>query len=332
MITGAAGFIGFHTSLAFLERGASVVGIDNINSYYDPSLKRARLEILEKFSNFIFLQEDISKRDAFKSTLNKIDINGVVHLAAQAGVRHSFEHPEEFIPSNLSGFYNVAELAVERQAEHFIFASSSSVYGGNPVRPFSETGSADHPLSLYAATKKANEVMAHALAHINGLPTTGLRFFTVYGPWGRPDMSFFRFARQIIAGEPIKLHNHGKMTRDFTYIDDIVSGLLAAYDRPASIDPYWAKEPTPASSGHAPFRLFNLGSSNPVNLETYVQAFEAVIGKKAIREYVEMHPGEAIDTESDTNAIAEWTGCRPSTSLNDGIAKFVAWYRKYYNV
>ncbi len=256
----------------------------------------------------------------------------MIHLAAQAGVRHSFEHPEEFIPSNLVGFYNVAELAVERKVGHFVFASTSSVYGGNTLRPYRETHDTSHPLSLYAATKKANEAMAHALANINGMPTTGLRFFTVYGPWGRPDMSFFLFANQILTNQPIKLHNHGRMTRDFTFIDDIVAGIVAVFDRPPIVDTTWFASPTPASSGHAPFRLFNIGSSHPVDLETYVKAFEIAIGKQAIREYVDMHPGEATDTEADTNALAAWTGLEPTTKLQDGISKFVTWYREFYKV
>ena len=306
--------------------------MDNLNSYYDPSLKRSRLDLLKTRKNFQFIHQDISNRESFKSVLKGESIDGVIHLAAQAGVRHSFEHPEEFIPSNLSGFYNAAELAVERQVGHFVFASSSSVYSGNLQRPYKETNSADHQLSLYAATKKANEVMAHAIAHINQMPTTGLRFFTVYGPWGRPDMSFFQFAERILAEQPIKLHNHGLMTRDFTYIDDIVSALLAAYDRPPEVDRNWANSPTPASSGHAPFRLFNIGSGRPVSLENYVKAFEHAIGKPAIREYVDMHPGEAVDTESDTTVLEAWIGCKPTTPLGDGIAKFVSWYREFYKV
>lgn len=260
------------------------------------------------------------------------DCGAVVHLAAQAGVRHSFEHPEDFISSNLVGFYNVAAAATAAEVEHMVFASTSSVYGGNLKRPFREVDGADHPLSLYAATKRANEAMAHALAHINDLPMTGLRFFTVYGPWGRPDMSFFRFAERIIAGKPIQLHNHGRMTRDFTYIDDIVAGILAVLERPPTLDSDWAAAPSPASSGAAPYRIFNIGAGAPVDLATYVDAFERAIGKPAIREYTPMHPGEALDTHADVAALEAWTGMRPQVSLDEGVARFVDWYRGYYGV
>ncbi len=306
-----------------------MIGVDNLNDYYDPALKRARLERLQG-PRFRFVEVDISDAAALRVVGDVLD--GVIHLAAQAGVRHSFEHPEAFIPSNLVGFYNVAALAVTAKPSHFVFASTSSVYGGNVRRPFREMDGADHPLSLYAATKKANEAMAHALAHIHDLPMTGLRFFTVYGPWGRPDMSFFRFAERIIAGRPIELHNHGRMTRDFTYIDDIVEGVLAAYDRPPAVDPDWAARPSPATSGVAPYRIFNIGAGAPVDLASYVDAFERAIGMPAKRAYVEMRPGEAIDTHADADALAAWTGVRPRTPLGVGVARFVAWYRAYYGV
>ncbi len=308
-----------------------MIGVDNINAYYSPALKRARLARLAR-PNFKFHERDIADADGMAADLAGARIDAVVHLAAQAGVRHSFEHPATFVPSNLTGFYNVAALAAERAVRHFVFASTSSVYGANPGRPFRETDGADHPLSFYAATKKANEAMAHALAHIHGLPTTGLRFFTVYGPWGRPDMSFFRFADRIIRGAPIELHNHGNMTRDFTYIDDIVAGILAVLDRPPTIDPNWAANPTPATSGAAPYALFNIGSGAPASLAAYVDAFEAAIGKTAIRQYVPMHPGEAVDTHADAGLLAAATGFQPTTALDEGVRRFVEWYRAYYRV
>lgn len=314
---------------ALLRRGEAVIGVDSLNAYYDPSLKRARLARLAG-PNFTFIHADIADPAAFDAVPARID--SVIHLAAQAGVRHSYDHPAEFIPSNLTGFYATAALAAARGARHFVFASTSSVYGPNPSRPFRETDGADHPLSLYAATKKANEAMAHALSHLHDMPTTGLRFFTVYGPWGRPDMSFFRFADRIIHGAPIQLHNHGAMTRDFTYIDDIVAGVIAAHDAPPGADAGWTEAPSPASSAVAPYRLFNIGSGAPVALAEYVDAFEAAIGKPAIREYVPMHPGETVDTHADADALAAWTGVRPATPLQDGVNRFVAWYRDYYGV
>jgi len=313
-----------------LARGDAVVGVDNVNDYYDPKLKRARLDILAADDRFRFCEVDIADGTALRDAAG--DVSAIVHLAAQAGVRHSYSRPEEFVPSNLVGFYNVAALAVAQAVSHFVFASTSSVYGANPGLPYRETDGADHPLSFYAATKKANEAMAHALAHINGVPMTGLRFFTVYGPWGRPDMSFFRFAERIIAGQPIQLHNHGRMTRDFTYIDDIVAGVVATLDKPPAVDPAWAASPTPATSGAAPYRIFNIGAGAPADLAAYVDAFEAAIGQPAIREYVPMHPGEALDTHADASALAAWTGVRPKISLQEGVARFVAWYRDYYQV
>ena len=329
LVTGAAGFIGFHVARALLRRGDVVIGLDNVNTYYDPKLKRDRLALLNATPGFSFVEADIADPAAFAALPD--DIAGVIHMAAQAGVRHSYEHPEEFRPSNLVGFYNVAAFAVARQVEHFVFASTSSVYGPGPDRPSSEAMPANHPLSLYAATKKSNEAMAHALSHINGLPVTGLRFFTVYGPWGRPDMSFFRFAKAIIASAPIELHNNGQMTRDFTYIDDIVSGVLAAYDNPPSVDDTWAAAPSSATSGAAPYRIFNIGSGRPVDLATYVAAFERAIGRPAITRNIPMHPGEALDTHADASALADWTGVSPETPLDEGVARFVAWYRDYYS-
>lgn len=307
-----------------------MIGVDNVNDYYDPSLKRARLARLAASNRFQFHEIDIADNADLREAA--VDVDAIVHLAAQAGVRHSYDHPEEFVPSNLVGFYNVAALAVERHVSHFVFASTSSVYGANPALPYRETVGADHPLSLYAATKKANEAMAHALSHINRVPMTGLRFFTVYGPWGRPDMSFFKFAERIIAGQPIQLHNHGRMSRDFTYIDDIVEGLIAVLDRPPGVDPDWATAPTPATSGAAPYRIFNIGAGRPADLAAYVDAFEAAIGKQAIREYVPMHPGETLDTHADSSALNAWTGVTPKISLEEGVARFVAWYRDYYQV
>ena len=328
-MTGVAGFIGYHVARALLARGDAVVGVDNLNSYYDVSLKRARLARLDGQA-FRFAELGIEDAGALSAAIGEID--GVINLAAQASVTHALTEPDDYIASNLVGFHNIARLAMERSAGHLVYASTSSVYGDNPKRPFREADGADHPLSLYAATKKANEAIAHVFSHIHGLPTTGLRFFTVYGPWGRPDMSYFKFAQKIIAGEPIELHNQGRMTRDFTYIDDIVAGVLATYDRPATIDPDWAGAPSPATSGAGPYRIFNIGSNAPVTLAQYVDAFEAAIGKRAIRRYVPMHPGEAVDTHADSSALAAWTGVAPQVSLVDGVARFVAWYREHFGV
>lgn len=330
LVTGAAGFIGFHVANALLRRGDVVIGLDNVNSYYDPKLKRDRLALLNAMPGFSFVEADIADPSTFSALPD--GVMGVIHLAAQAGVRHSYEHPEAFIQSNLVGFYNTAAYAVARKAGHFVFASTSSVYGPGPERPSTEAMAANHPLSLYAATKKSNEAMAHALSHINDMPVTGLRFFTVYGPWGRPDMSFFRFAKAIIADVPIDLHNHGQMTRDFTFVDDIVSGVLAAYDKPPKTEQTRAGAPSSATSGAAPYRIFNIGSGRPVDLATYVAAFERAIGKKAITRNVAMHPGEVLDTHADASALAEWTEFSPVTLLDDGVARFVAWYRDYYSV
>lgn len=335
LVTGVAGFIGFHVARALLQRGEAVVGIDNVNSYYDPRLKRDRLAILAAEPAFSFFERDIADPQAFvdiQTAQASNPISGVIHLAAQAGVRHSYEHPEEFVPSNLVGFYNAIAFAANQRVGHFVYASTSSVYGPGPHYPSHEAMAANHPLSLYAATKKSNEAMAHALAHIHGMPTTGLRFFTVYGPWGRPDMSFFRFAQAILAGAPIDLHNNGLMTRDFTYIDDIVAGVLAAFDCPPTVDANWEQAPTSATSGVAPYRIFNIGSGRPVDLETYVGAFETAIGRTAIRRNVPMHPGEALDTYADPSALQAWVGAAPQTSLQDGVSNFVAWYRDYYSV
>ncbi len=314
---------------ALLDRGDAVIGVDNLNDYYDVGLKRRRLERLDSQA-FRFAELSIDDGAALNAAVGEVD--GVINLAAQASVAHGLTAPDDYIASNIVGFHNVTKLAVARGAGHLVYASTSSVYGDNPSRPFRETDGADHPLSLYAATKKANEAIAHAYAHLHDLPATGLRFFTVYGPWGRPDMSYFRFAEQIIAGAPIALHNHGRMTRDFTYIDDIVAGVLGVYDRPAEVDPGWSEAPTPATSGAAPYRIFNIGSNAPVTLGAYVDAFEKAIGKPAVRTYVPMHPGESLDTHADSSALAAWTGVEPQTSLEVGVQKFVDWYRAYYDV
>lgn len=314
-----------------LARGDAVIGVDNLNDYYDPGLKRARLTDLEDQAGFAFRELDIATDgDRLAAAAGAAD--RVVHLAAEAGVRHSFDRPEAFVHSNLVGFYQVAQLAIDLSARHFVYASSSSVYGGNPDQPHRESVAADHPLSFYGATKKANEAMAHALAHVHGLPMTGLRFFTVYGPWGRPDMSYFKFAERILAGRPIQLHNHGRMTRDFTFIDDVVAGVLAALDRPPAPDPEWAARPTSDASGHAPYRVLNIGSAAAVSLADYVAAFERATGEAAIIEHVAMEPGEALDTHADLAAFQAWTEAGPPTPLDAGVKRFIDWYRSYYGV
>lgn len=333
LVTGNAGFIGFHVARALLQRGDEVVGFDAVNSYYDPRLKEARLALLESEApkgSYHFFRANLADKAAVQRCFAEHRFDRVIHLAAQAGVRHSITHPEDYVESNLIGFTHMLEACRHQQVPHLTYASSSSVYGGNAAMPFSEHQGVNHPLHMYAATKRANELMAHAYSHLFALPTTGLRFFTVYGPWGRPDMALFLFTRNILAGTPIQLFNHGHHTRDFTYVADIVEGVLRASDQIASANPAWdAHAPDPATSA-APFRLFNIGNSAPVNLSVYVETLEEALGKKAIRELLPMQAGDIPDTFADVSALQTATGYKPTTQVREGIAQFVTWYREYY--
>jgi UDP-glucuronate 4-epimerase len=332
LVTGAAGFIGFHLCQRLLDRGETVTGLDNLNAYYDPALKQARLERLQDREGFRFVRRDLEDGEAMAALFADHRPQRVVHLAAQAGVRHSIENPGVYLQSNLVGFGHVLEGCRHGGVTHLVYASSSSVYGGNTRLPFREEQGVDHPVSLYAASKKANELMAHTYTHLYGLPATGLRFFTVYGPWGRPDMALFRFTRAILAGEPIDLYNEGRMVRDFTYIDDIVEGVVRVLDRPATPDPdFDARRPHPGRSW-APHRLFNIGNATPTPLLTYVEALEHALGRTARRRLLPLQPGDVPATAADTSALEAWTGFRPATPVGEGVARFVAWYRDYYQV
>ena len=332
LLTGAAGFIGLHVAKILLARGESVIGIDNLNDYYDPSLKQARLAQLCGHTAFRFEQIDIVDRSAVAALFERYRFYAVVHLAAQAGVRYSLTNPHAYVETNVAGFLNVLEGCRHHATGHLVYASSSSVYGGNTVMPFSEQHSVDHPVSLYAATKKSNELMAHTYSHLFRLPTTGLRFFTVYGPWGRPDMALFLFTKAIIAGEPIKVFNHGRMVRDFTYIDDIAAGVVRTLDRPPQPDAsYDAALPDPGRS-HAPYRVFNIGNNQPVKLLDFIDAIERSVGRPAIRELQEMQPGDVPATYADVSALEQWVDFCPATPITEGVARFVAWYRDYYRV
>jgi len=331
-VTGAAGFIGFHVSKRLLERGDDVVGIDNLNDYYDPALKHARLDILRKFERFEFVRADIADRAAIEELFARHKPARVVHLAAQAGVRYSLTNPHAYTESNITGFLNILEGCRHRGVEHLVYASSSSVYGANTKQPFSEHDNIDHPVSLYAATKKANELMAHTYAHLFGVASTGLRFFTVYGPWGRPDMALFRFTRGILAGEPIPVFNEGRMIRDFTYIDDIVEGVVRVLDQRAEPDPAWSgDDPDPARS-YAPYRVFNIGNNRPVLLLDYIAALEAALGRKATLDLLPMQPGDVVSTRADVSELEKAVGFHPSITIAEGIARFVTWYKAYFQV
>jgi len=332
LITGAAGFIGSTVALRLLERGDRVVGLDNLNDYYDVRLKEARLARLRAFTGFEFEKADIEDRERITRLFSERSFDAVMHLAAQAGVRYSTENPGAFIDSNLVGFGNVIEGARRSNVGHFVFASSSSVYGANAKLPYAEDDNIDHPMSLYAATKKANELMAHSYAHLYRLPCTGLRFFTVYGPWSRPDMAMIKFARGILAGEPIPVYNRGEMVRDFTYVDDIVEGVVRVIDRPAQPDPTWtAAAPTPSSSS-APYRIYNIGNNQPVKLMRYIEVLEQCLGKKAILDLLPLQPGDVLQTIADVSRLEAAVGFKPSTPLETGVARFVEWYRAYYRV
>ncbi len=330
LVTGAAGFIGMHVVQRLAARGDEVVGIDNLNAYYDPALKQARLAQLSPLPGFRFERLDVADKPALDALFARERFDRVVHLAAQAGVRYSIDNPLAYGESNLSGFLNVLEACRHHPVAHLVYASSSSVYGGNAKMPFSEFDSVDHPVSLYAATKKANELMAHTYSHLYGIPTTGLRFFTVYGPWGRPDMAYFSFTRDILAGAPIAVYNAGRMLRDFTYIDDIVDGVVAVTDKPAAPDPSFdAAAPNPGTS-RAPYRVFNIGNQDPVELGEFIATIEGALGVTAIKEFKPMQPGDVVATHADVSALTAWTGVVPRTPLHEGIANFVGWYRRYH--
>ena len=332
LVTGAAGFIGMHVCLGLLARGDEVIGVDDLNNYYDPALKQARLARLTTNPRFTFARVDIADRQRTAELFAKERPTRVINLAAQAGGRYSLVNPHAYADANLVGFLNVLEGCRLNGIDHLVYASSSSVYGGNTHLPFSEHDSVDHPVSLYAATKKANELMAHAYSHTYRLPVTGLRFFTVYGPWGRPDMALFLFTKAILSGEPIDVFNHGSMSRDFTYIDDIVEGVIRVLDTPASPSASFnPDEPDPAIS-NVPYRIFNIGNNQPVKLMEYVEAVEVAVGKAATKNYMPMQTGDVPDTFADTHELDAWVGFKPNTPVRDGVAKFVKWYREYYGV
>jgi UDP-glucuronate 4-epimerase len=334
LLTGAAGFIGYHTARRLLDRGDRVVGVDNLNDYYDVSLKEARLGSLRAHPNFSFERLDVADRAGMAELFARVRPTEVIHLAAQAGVRYSLENPHAYTDTNVTGFLNILEGCRHQQGgvRHLVFASSSSVYGANSRQPFSEHMNVDHPVSLYAATKKANELMAHTYAHLFGLRVTGLRFFTVYGPWGRPDMALFLFTRGILAGAPIPVFNSGQMIRDFTYVDDIVEGVVRVLGTPAQPDPAWnGDHPDPASSS-APYRVYNIGNNMPVMLLECIAMLEECLGKKAIMDFLPMQPGDVISTMADVSELEHAVGFRPRTPLREGISRFVQWYREFYRV
>lgn len=332
LVTGAAGFIGFHLSQKLLQAGHQVVGVDNINNYYDPKLKEARLNVLKNDPSFSFIKFDLADRAGVADLFSAHRFPVVVHLAAQAGVRYSLQNPHAYVDANLQGFLNILEGCRHNDCKHLLYASSSSVYGSNTKLPFSVHDSVDHPVSLYAASKKANELMAHSYSHLYGIPTTGLRFFTVYGPWGRPDMAMFLFAKAIEEGKPIKLFNYGNMRRDFTYVDDVTEAVVRLIDHPPvarTLAPNTAPDP---GTSAAPWRVFNVGNNRPEELSTIVEILEKTFGRKALRELLPIQPGDVPATYADVDDLMREVGFRPSTTIEDGIARFVAWYREYHQL
>lgn len=332
LVTGTAGFIGSALALRLLERGDEVVGIDNLNDYYDVELKKARLARLAQHGGFTDLRMNLEDGESLSAAFSEYGPQRVVNLAAQAGVRYSLENPHAYVSANLVGFMNVLEACRHGDVEHLVYASSSSVYGANTRVPFSVHDNVDHPISLYAASKKANELMAHTYSHLFGLPTTGLRFFTVYGPWGRPDMALFLFTKKILAGEAIDVFNHGDHRRDFTYIDDIVEGMIRTLDKVATPNLQWSSDAPDSATGVAPYRLYNIGSNNPVELLRYIELIEECLGKKAEKNFLPLQPGDVPDTYADVDSLMEDVGYKPTTPIEVGIARFVDWYRDYYGV
>ena len=332
LVTGAAGFIGSTLAIRLLERGDEVVGIDNLNDYYDVNLKLARLERLRDYSRFKFIKLEISDRAAMEALFIKEKFQRVMHLAAQAGVRYSITNPHAYIDSNIIGFMNILEGCRHNEVEHLAYASSSSVYGANTNMPFSIHDNVDHPVSLYAASKKTNELMAHTYSHLYKLPTTGLRFFTVYGPWGRPDMSLFMFTRNILEGKPIDVFNYGNHRRDFTYVDDIVEGVIRVIDKPAQANADWASENPDPGTSLAPYRIYNIGNNNPVKLLTFIETLEKCLGKEAIKNLLPLQPGDVPDTYADVSDLISDLGYKPGTLLETGIGNFVEWYKNFYRI
>lgn len=332
IVTGAAGFIGFHTARALLGRGDRVLGIDSLNAYYDPALKAARLAQLEPYDEFSFAKADIADDSATNRIFAGFKPQRVIHLAAQAGVRHSLTHPAHYVQSNLVGFSNVLEACRQNNVEHLVFASSSSVYGANTRIPFSVHDNVDHPLSLYAASKKSNELMAHVYAHLYRIPTTGLRFFTVYGPWGRPDMALFKFVKQLLAGKPIDVYNRGDHARDFTYIDDVVEAVLRVVDRPPAPNPQWSGDNPDPGTSSAPYRLYNIGNHNAIPLMDFIGLIENTVGLEAKKKFLRLQPGDVPRTCADVTDLVDDIGFEPTTPIEVGISRFVTWYRNYYGV
>ncbi|QUE87202.1 NAD-dependent epimerase [Exiguobacterium alkaliphilum] len=332
LITGSSGFVGFSLSKKLLETGHEVIGIDNMNDYYETDLKENRLESLRKFNNYKFHNVSLSDMESLKKIFDTYSLDYVINLAAQAGVRYSIENPQAYMDSNLQGFLNILEACRKNPVKHLIYASSSSVYGGNKIAPFSTNHNVDHPVSLYAATKKSNELMAHTYSHLYRIPTTGLRFFTVYGPWGRPDMAYFSFTKDIIEGNPIKVFNHGKMERDFTYIDDIVEGIIKLIPNAPKANLDWNESVDSTSESFAPYKIYNIGNNEPVTLMQFIKTLEQKIGKEAVKVYMDMQPGDVHRTYADVSDLERDIGFKPRTSIEDGLGKFVDWYKEYYKV
>ena len=332
LVTGVAGFIGFHTAIRLLERGEKVIGLDNVNDYYDVRLKQARLAKLKPFKQFTFTKTDLANRVKMRKLFAEQPIAKVVHLAAQAGVRYSLVNPHAYTDSNIEGFLNILEGCRHAKVKHLVYASSSSVYGGNTQMPFSIHDNVDHPVSLYAASKKANELMAHCYAHLYRIPCTGLRFFTVYGPWGRPDMALFIFTKAILEGKTIEVYNHGKMRRDFTYVDDIVEGVIRTLDHPAEPNPAWSGDKPDPGTSSAPARIYNIGNHQPVELLRFIEVLEQTIGKKAKKKLLPIQPGDVPATYADIEDLSRDVGFKPATPIEVGIPRFVQWYREFYKV
>ncbi|WP_258171104.1 NAD-dependent epimerase [Paenibacillus sp. R14(2021)] len=332
LITGCAGFIGYHCAARWLAAGGRVIGFDNLNDYYDPALKRARLALLKQEDDFTFVQGDLADKAALHALFAVHKPDAVLHLAAQVGVRYSLIQPQAYIDANVTGFLNILEAVRTFGAQHLLYASSSSVYGANTAMPFNESDAVDHPVSLYAATKRSNELMAHTYSHLFGIPTTGLRFFTVYGPWGRPDMAPFAFTKAILAGEPILVFNEGRMRRDFTYISDIVDGIMAVIPLAPKPNADWRSAPADPSSSYAPYRLYNIGHNEPTGLLDFIAVLEQALGRKAVLKMMPMQPGDVVETYASVEALEQLTGYTPQVSIDKGIPLFTSWYRSYYSI